>query len=81
MMPYKKKVEKLVTGPKARTRKGFAENMKREKELGKSKKRQAGTAYGEAYIGIDDLERKADRHREKEKEIRRQIAKLKRQKK
>jgi hypothetical protein len=53
---------KLVRGPKAKTRAGFHENIERERALGKSPKRQAGTAYGEAYLGIDDLERK-DRHK------------------
>lgn len=53
-----RKLEPLVRGEKARTRKGFAENMEREKELGKSKKRQVGTAYGEAYLGIDKAERR-----------------------
>ena len=48
---------KLVKGPQARTREGFSENVKREKSLGKSEKRAVGTAYGEAYLGIDDLNR------------------------
>ena len=55
----KKKAPKLVRGAKARTKAGFAENMKREKALGKSKKRAVGTAYGEAFLGIDKLERAA----------------------
>lgn len=52
-----KKTPKLVTGPKAKTRAGFSENIQREKSLGKSEKRAVGTAYGEAYLGIDDLEK------------------------
>lgn len=52
-----KKIGRLVRGAKARTAPGFAENIKREKALGKSEKRAVGTAYGESYLGIDDLER------------------------
>lgn len=58
-MAQDKKTPKLVRGPKARTRKGFAENIKREEKLGKGKKRAVGTAYGEAYLGIDKLEKNA----------------------
>lgn len=60
----KKKVSPLAKGKKAVTPKGFAENIKREKELGKSKKRAVGTAYGEAYLGIDKME---DKKRKKKK--------------
>lgn len=48
-----KKVPKLVKGQKARTNKGFQENIKREKALGKSEKRAVGTAYGEDYLAYD----------------------------
>lgn len=51
-------VKKLVRGEKAITRKGFAQNIERERELGKSPKRAVGTAYGEAYLGIDKAEHK-----------------------
>lgn len=51
----------LVKGSKARTRKGFAKNIKTMEKAGKSKKRAVGTAYGEAYLGIDEMERKAKR--------------------
>lgn len=69
-MPVKKKsaskkIPKLIRGPKARTAKGFAENIKREKELGQTRKRAVGTAYGEAYYGIDDLERAARERKRK----------------
>lgn len=70
IMPVKKKsaskkIPKLIRGPKARTAKGFAENIKREKELGQTRKRAVGTAYGEAYYGIDDLERAARERKRK----------------
>lgn len=68
-------VKKLARGEKAITRKGFAENMKREKELGKSKKRQIGTAYGEAYLGIDKMERK-DRVKGYEKSMKEMARKM-----
>lgn len=61
----KAKPPKLVKGPKAKSRKGFAENIKREKDMGKSKKRAVGTAYGEAYLGIDKLEKKAAKRRKR----------------
>ena len=51
----------LVKGTKARTRKGFAENIKTMEKSGKSRKRSIGTAYGEAYLGIDKAERKKKR--------------------
>ena len=47
----------LVTGARAETRAGFAQNIRREKDLGKSNKRAVGTAYGESYLGIDKMER------------------------
>jgi len=48
----------LVTGEKAESRAGFAQNVRREKDLGKSNKRAEGVAYGESYLGIDKMERK-----------------------
>jgi len=57
------KVAKLVKGPKAETRAGFHENIVRERELGKSPKRAVGTAYGESYLGIDDMERRANKRK------------------
>ena len=53
----------LVTGPKAESREGFAQNVRREEALGKSKKRAMGTAYGESYLGIDKMERDDRRKR------------------
>lgn len=55
---YKKKAEPLAKGPAARSEKGFAQNIKREKELGKSDKRAVGTAYGEAHLAIDRAKKK-----------------------
>lgn len=38
----------LVKGPKAKTRKGFSENVKREIEAGKPQKQAVAIAYSEA---------------------------------
>ena len=38
----------LVKGAKARTRKGFGENVKREMETGKPQKQAVAIAYSEA---------------------------------
>lgn len=38
----------LVKGEKAKTRKGFSENVKREMESGKPKKQAVAIAYSEA---------------------------------
>lgn len=38
----------LVKGAKARTRKGFSENVKREMEAGKPQKQAVAIAYSEA---------------------------------
>lgn len=57
----KNAVPKLARGKKAVTKKGFSENIKRERMLGKSTKRAVGTAYGEAYLGIDKMEKKAEK--------------------
>jgi len=38
----------LVKGAKARTKKGFSENVKREMESGKSQKQSVAIAYSEA---------------------------------
>lgn len=38
----------LVKGAKARTRKGFSENVKREMESGKPQKQAVAIAYSEA---------------------------------
>jgi hypothetical protein len=38
----------LVKGAKARTRKGFGENVKREMDSGKSQKQSLAIAYSEA---------------------------------
>lgn len=62
-------LEKLTRGAKARSPKGFADNMKREKELGKSKKRQVGTAYGEADLAIDSARRKKRAAKEKHSDV------------
>jgi hypothetical protein len=76
-----KKVPKLVRGQKARTAKGYKENVKREEALGKSKQRAYGTAYGEAYLAIDEAARKlADakkRMKKHEAEMRKMEKKLK----
>lgn len=61
----KNAVPKLAKGKKAVTRKGFSENIKREKMLGQSTKRAVGTAYGEAYLGIDKMEKKAAKKKKK----------------
>lgn len=57
----------LVKGPKAKSRKGFAKNVKVMEKAGKSKKRAVGTAYGEAYLGIDDLEKNARKNKMRRK--------------
>lgn len=41
----------LVKGKKARTRKGFSENVKREMESGKPQKQAVAIAYSEAREG------------------------------
>lgn len=41
----------LVKGKKARTRKGFSENVKREMESGKPQKQAVAIAYSEARRG------------------------------
>ena len=38
----------LVTGKKAKTRKGFGENVKREMEAGKPQKQAVAIAYSES---------------------------------
>ena len=38
----------LVKGAKAKTKKGFSENVKREMESGKSQKQSVAIAYSEA---------------------------------
>jgi len=62
MSPNNGSVPKLVTGARAESRAGFAQNVRRERDLGKSEKRATGTAYGESYLGIDKMERD-DRNR------------------
>tara|TARA_R110000850_G_scaffold32083_3_gene87905 strand:- start:503 stop:694 length:192 start_codon:yes stop_codon:yes gene_type:complete len=57
MSPNNGATPKLVTGAKAESRAGFAQNVRREKDLGKSDKRAEGVAYGESYLGIDKMER------------------------
>ena len=60
----------LVKGKKARTRKGFAENISTMEKAGKSRKRSVGTAYGEAYLGIDKAEKMARKKgKKKDREI------------
>lgn len=66
----KKNTPKLVKGQKARTNKGFQENIKREKSLGKSEKRAVGTAYGEDYLAYDKSKAKARKKHADEKEDR-----------
>lgn len=41
----------LVKGPKAKTRKGFSENVEREMEAGKPQKQAVAIAYSEARKG------------------------------
>ena len=41
----------LVKGKKAKTRKGFGENVKREMEAGKPQKQAVAIAYSEARQG------------------------------
>lgn len=41
----------LVKGKKAKTRKGFSENVKREMEAGKPKNQAVAIAYSEARDG------------------------------
>jgi len=41
----------LVKGPKAKTREGFSENVRREKEAGKPTKQAVAIAYSEARGG------------------------------
>ena len=47
----------LVKGQKARTNKGFQENIKTMEKAGKSKKRAVGTAYGEDYLAYDKAQK------------------------
>lgn len=44
----------LVKGPKAKTRKGFSENVKREMKEGKPQKQAVAIAYSEARRGKKD---------------------------
>lgn len=41
----------LVKGPKAKSKKGFSENVKREMEAGKPQKQAVAIAYSEARGG------------------------------
>jgi len=41
----------LIKGKKAKTRKGFSENVKREMEAGKPQKQAVAIAYSEARDG------------------------------
>lgn len=41
----------LIKGKKAKTRKGFSENVKREMDAGKPKKQAVAIAYSEAGEG------------------------------
>lgn len=45
----------LVKGPKAKTRKGFSENVKREMHEGKPQKQAVAIAYSEARRGKKDV--------------------------
>lgn len=47
-MAVKEKIMPLVKGKKARTRKGFSENVRREMEAGKPQKQAVAIAYSEA---------------------------------
>lgn len=46
----------LVKGPKASTRKGFSENIKKEMKTGKTQKQAVAIAYSEARRGKKDRE-------------------------
>jgi hypothetical protein len=50
------KKNELVHGMKAKSPKGFAQNIKVMEKAGYSKKRAVGTAYGEADRGMMSLE-------------------------
>lgn len=50
----------LAKGKKARTPKGFQENIKTMNKA--SKKRAVGTAYGEADLAIDKAKKKKVKH-------------------
>lgn len=52
----------LAKGKKARTPKGFQENIKTMKKAGYGKKRAVGTAYGEADLAIDKAKKKKVKH-------------------
>lgn len=49
----------LVKGQKARSQKGFKENIKTMEKAGYGKKRAIGTAYGEADLAIDKDKKRA----------------------
>jgi hypothetical protein len=49
----------LIKGEKAKTRKGFAENIKREIAAGKEKKQAVAIAYSEAGEGKKPSKRKS----------------------
>lgn len=53
----------LVKGQRARTRKGFGENIKREIEEGKPQKQAVAIAYSEA----DEAKKKARKRKEKKR--------------
>lgn len=48
----------LVKGKKAKSRKGFSENVKREMEAGKPQKQAVAIAYSEARKGKKKKEKK-----------------------
>jgi hypothetical protein len=45
----------LVKGPKAKTKKGFSENIRREMHEGKPQKQAVAIAYSEARRGKKDV--------------------------
>jgi len=63
MSPNNGAAPKLVRGARAESRAGFAQNVRRERDLGKSEARSRGVAYGESYLGIDKMERDDRRKR------------------
>lgn len=58
----------LVKGAKARTRKGFGENVKREMEAGRPQKQSVAIAYSEADRGMRKHHEKAEHHMKKAEE-------------
>jgi hypothetical protein len=65
----------LVKGAKAKTRKGFSENVKREKEAGKPTNQAVAIAYSEARRGKKKKPKAKAKMKAKKKAAKRMTAK------